>query len=225
MANSVWLKGSAIAFAMLLVGSVAGAMVGQVAKYKGIDYSDLSDYLSFLPLSLIPALISSWLAIMASAGLFGMALAEEDGIEPTLDHFKAALLNPWRFMPLGIAIGLVEQAICMPLFWWLGTWWTLAFHIVLMFVGPFTLCTIPLMVDKGWSATRSSRASASIGLSKYFSYFAKGFAAFWSGFAGMLLLGVGYLWTQPNYQRRIVTLYREQFPKPDATSLSIAKSE
>jgi hypothetical protein len=198
-----WLKGSAVSVAMLGAYGFLGVAERLTARQQGYYLLDQSDFVAFLPVGLLFAITAAWLASVASAGLFEMALRTSRDAASFRDYITV-LRRPWRFLPGAVLIAVsfeLATAILLTHLW--------VVYLTALLVAPLFAMVLPMMVHRRVGLRSAILPAIKLAVR---SYPKVAWATWWSSLrsaAGLLLFGVGVIWTLPIYQQSVGKLYCE----------------
>ena len=207
VAKGEWLKGSAAAFLLFALAAGIGYLSRILAERLGFVLTEPLDTLRFLPYNFGMASIAGWLQLLASAGLFGMALADSE--VASFGDFRKGLAHYQKLALPALVLAVTSQLLFSGLAYWLD-WSTASICWVLAFTlaAPFYVLTLPRMIDDNVGFGSALAQSIRLGSRNYLTLLKAIVVGYVRGVVGLILFGVGYLWTMPNYQIYIVRAYR-----------------
>jgi hypothetical protein len=206
-----FVKASAITFICSQGFSfLSNQVLARTANFRGLDISNHQDQVTLLPISLPLYFIGAFVAVLASAGLFSMALAKAKGQTATLKHFWIPASQPWRFAGVALAATLAQTITWTALLQVMSVWGATAVWLgFALAAAPFYVFALPLMIDRGENFAGAFMLNMRAGGRSYFRLLGATINAFFMSIWGIVLCGIGVIWTQPNYQLEIVRIYDE----------------
>ncbi len=204
-----YVYGSLIYLAVAIFFSVGSDYaLDAVALALHLDLYQVADMLKVQPLALPVRFFSSLLTILCSAGLFSMALHELRGTPPHLSQFWDPAKQWRRFLMPALAIALSSLALQI-----VGLTLSPKDEIALFYVGiefamaPLYVFVVPGMVARDLEFKDALAANIAMAPFRYFELLWLAIRAFFTSVWGVLLCGVGLIFTIPIYQREVMRAY------------------
>ncbi|MEZ0324954.1 MAG: hypothetical protein ACAH95_03545 [Fimbriimonas sp.] len=206
-----FLKASAITLAVV-VGSnlLVSEAVKATARLQHLDLFAPTDQIKLLPLTLPLYFATDFIRIVASAGLFSMALFEAKGSEVRLEQLWIPATRPFQFAAPAALATVIHSAATILLLQFVDRLWLMFYLIgIELFAAPFYVFIIPLMLERGAGFKDAAAINLQLASRRYFQLMGLAIGAFFQSIWGVFLLLVGYIWTQPNYQREVIRGYTD----------------
>jgi hypothetical protein len=214
-----WLKASAIA-AVATVGAPFLVNSASNAAYFAARVDPLlqEDALRAVPILVLSTTVQYFITTLASAGLFAMAVQEANGVKPSLQDFWSVFQTPWRWLSMAIMGALawtfletVLVASNMPAITW-------AMLLLPLLFAPFYCFMLPLRLTSSDSPVELLIQNIRLGTRHYFRLLWLVFTSGVVSAIGILLCGIGYVLTQPYYQRNLAPVFLELTAPVDSES-------
>lgn len=203
-----YIKGSAIGFLAL----VAVSLLLMCVFPSSDEEAEIVWTQALIADEVITSALLGVLQVAGSIGLFAMALAESRGEEVELVQFWQPLKKPWQWVWIGLSAGIASAAAWIVSWQFLDGWWIwVIYYALLLITAPFYILVLPHMLATGQTYGEAVKFNLAQGTRSYPALLKMTSLAVLRGWWGILLCGIGNIWTQPQYQRTIAKWYAEHF--------------